>query len=103
MKVCRYGCMLIVLLVMAIFTMSEGSRMIKIGYKVTRAENELAGLSEENKKLKFKSGELKKPEKIVLKAKEMNLGLGIHKDEDIAVVKKSHKSLNQKLHGKVEA
>ncbi len=103
MKVCRYGCILVVLLVMAIFTMSEGSRIIKIGYEVTRAESELARLSEEIKKLRFKSGKLKRSEKIALKVEDMNLGLSIHKDEDIAVAKKSHKSLNQKLHGKVKA
>lgn len=103
MKVCRYGCILVVLLVMAIFTMSEGSRIIKIGYDVTKMENDLARLSEENKKLRFKSDKLKWPEIISLKVKEMNLNLIIQEEEGIAVVKKSHKSLNKKLLGKIEA
>jgi cell division protein FtsL len=103
MKVCRYGCILVVLLVMAIFTMSEGSRIIKIGYDVTKMENDLARLSEENKKLRFKSDKLKWPEIISSKVKDMNLNLIIQEEEGIAVVKKSHKSLNKKLLGKIEA
>lgn len=103
MKVCRYGCILVVLLVMAIFTMSEGSRIIKIGYDVTKMENDLARLSEENKKLRFKSDKLKWPEIITSKVKDMNLNLIIQEEEGIAVVKKSHKSLNKKLLGKIEA
>ena len=103
MKVCRYGCILVVLLVMAIFTMSEGSRIIKIGYDVTKMENELARLSEESKKLRFKSDKLKRPEMISLKVKGMKLDLIVQEEEDIAVVKKSHKSLNKRLIGKIEA
>ncbi|MEK6765779.1 MAG: hypothetical protein AABY49_06120 [Planctomycetota bacterium] len=103
MKVCRYGFILVVLLVMAIFAMSEGSRIIKIGYDVTKMENDLARLSEDNKKLRFKSDKLKWPEIISLKVKDMNLNLIIQKEEGIAVVKKSHKSLNKKLLGKIEA
>lgn len=103
MKVCRYGCILVVLLVMAIFTMAEGSRIIKIGYDVTKMENDLARLSEENKKLRFKSDKLKWPEIISSKVKDMNLNLIIQEEEGIAVVKKSHKSLNKKLLGKIEA
>ncbi len=103
MKVCRYGCILVVLLVMAIFTMSEGSRIIKIGYDVTEMENELARLSEESKKLRFKSDKLKKSELISLKVKGMKLDLIVQEEEGIAVVKKSHKSLNKKLPGKIEA
>lgn len=97
MKVCRYGCILVVILIMAIFTMSEGSRKIQIGYDITRMEDELAGLSEESKKLKFKSGKLKKPEMISMKVKDMRLNLSVQKDEDIAVVKKSHKNLDRKI------
>jgi len=103
MKVCRYGCILIVILIMAIFTMSEGSRKIQIGYDITRMEDELARLSEESKKLKFKSGKLKKADKISMKVKEMKLDLSVQKDEDIAVVKKSHKYLYKKLGSKIEA
>lgn len=103
MKVCRYGCILVVLLVMAIFTMAEGSRIIKIGYDVTKMENDLARLSEENKKLRFKSDKLKWPEIISSKVKDMNLNLIIQEEEGIAVVKKSHKNLNKKLLGKIEA
>ncbi len=103
MKVCRYGCILVVILIMAIFTMSEGSRIIQIGYDITRMEDELAKLSEESKKLKFKSGKLKKPDKISMKVKDMKLDLSVQKDEDIAVVKKSHKHLDKKLGSKIEA
>ncbi len=103
MKVCRYVCVLVIILIMAIFTMSEGSREIKIGYNIMKMENELARLSEENKKLKFKSVKLRKPEKISMKVKDMDLGLSIKEDEDIAVVKESYKYLNKKLLGKVEA
>jgi hypothetical protein len=95
--------MLIVLLVMAIFTMSEGSRIIKIGYDVTEMENELARLSEESKKLRFKSDKLKRPELISLKVKDMKLDLIVQEEKGIAIVKKSHKSLNKRLPGKIEA
>jgi len=103
MKVCRYGCILVVLLVMSIFTMSEGSRIIRIGYDVTKMENDLARLSEESKKLRFKSDKLKSSEMIALKVKDMSLNLIIREEESIAVVKKSHKSSNKKLPGKIEA
>ena len=103
MKVCRYGCVLVVILIMAIFTMAEGSRKIQIGYDITRMEDELARLSEESKKLKFKSDKLKKTEKISMKVKDMKLDLSVQKDEDIAVVKKSHKHLDKKLGSKIEA
>jgi len=103
MKVCRYGFILVVLVVMAIFTMSEGSRIIKIGYDVTKMENELSRLSEECKKLRFKSDKLKSPEMISLKVKGMKLDLIVQEEEGIAIVKKSHKSLNKRLPGKIEA
>jgi len=103
MKVCRFGCILVVILIMAIFTISEGSRKIQIGYDITRMEDELARLSEEGKKLKFKSDKLKKPDKISMKVKDMKLDLSVQKDEDIAVVKKSHKRLDRKLASKIEA
>ena len=103
MKVCRYSCILVVILIMAIFTMSEGSRKIQIGYDITRMEDELARLSEESKKLKFKSAKLKKTEKISMKVKDMKLDLSAQKDEDIAVVRKSHKHLDKKLGSKIEA
>ena len=103
MNVCRYGCILVVLLVMAIFTMSEGSRIIKIGYEVTKMENELAKLSEEGKKLRFKSDKLKRPELISLKVKDMKLDLIVPEEEGVAIVKKSHKSLSKRLPGKIEA
>ncbi len=83
--------------------MSEGSRKIKIGYDIMKMENEIAMLSEESKRLKFKSGKLRKPEKISMKVNDMNLGLSIKEDEDIAVVRKSHKRINKKLAGKIEA
>ncbi len=103
MKVCRYGCILGVLLVMAIFTMSEGSRILKIGYDVTKMENELARLSEESKKLRFKSDKLKRPEMITLKVKDMKLDLIVQEEESISIAKESHKKLNKRLPGKIEA
>ena len=103
MKVCRYGCILVVILIMAIFTMSEGSRKIQIGYDIARMEDELVRLSEERKKLKFKSGKLKKPEKISMKVQDMKLNLSVQKDEEIAIVKKSPEHLDKKLESKIEA
>ena len=103
MKACRYGCILVVILIMAIFTMTEGSRKIQIGYDITRMENELVRLSEESKKLKFKSDKLKKPDKISMKVKDMKLNLSVQNDEDIAVVKKSRKHLDKELGNKIEA
>jgi hypothetical protein len=88
---------------MAIFTMTEGSRKIQIGYDITRMENELVQLSEESQKLKFKSGKLKKADKISMKVKDMKLNLGVQEGEDIAVVKKSHNHLDKKLECKIEA
>ena len=103
MKVCRYGCILVVLLVMAIFTMSEGSRIIKIGYDVTKMENEVTRLLEESKKLRFKSDKLKRPEMITLKVKGMKLDLIVQEEESTSIVRKSNKNLNKKLPGKIEA
>ena len=103
MRIYRYGCILVVLLVMAIFTMSEGSRIIKIGYDVTKMEDELARLSEESKKLRFKSDKLKRPEMISLKVKGMKLDLIVQEEESIAIAKESHKKLNKRLPGKIEA
>jgi len=103
MRIYRYGCILVVLLVMAIFTMSEGSRIIKIGYDVTKMEDELARLSEESKKLRFKSDKLKKPEMISLKVKDMKLDLIVQEEESIAIAKESHKKLNKRLPSKIEA
>ena len=103
MRIYRYGCILVVLLVMAIFTMSEGSRIIKIGYDVTKMEDELARLSEESKKLRFKSDKLKRPEMITLKVKDMKLDLIVQEEESISIAKESHKKLNKRLPGKIEA
>ncbi len=66
-------------------------------------ENDLAKLSEESKKLRFKSDKLKRPEMISLKVKGMKLDLIVQEEESIAIVKKSHKSLNKRLPGKIEA
>ncbi len=103
MRIYRYGCILVVLLVMAIFTMSEGSRIIKIGYDVTKMEDELARLSEESKKLRFKSDKLKGQEMISLKIKGMKLDLIVQEEESTSIVRKSNKNLNKKLPGKIEA
>ncbi len=102
MKVCRYCCVLVVILIMAIFTMAEGSRKIQIGYDITRMENELVRLSEESKRLKFKSGKLKKPDKISMKVKDMKLDLSVQEDEDIAVARESHKHLDKARGNKIE-
>jgi len=83
--------------------MSEGSRKIQIGYDITRMEDELARLSEESKKLKFKSAKLKKTEKISMKVKDMKLNLSVQGDEDIAVVKKSPEHLEKESGNKIEA
>jgi hypothetical protein len=83
--------------------MSEGSRIIKIGYDVTKMENELARLSEESKKLRFKSDKLKRPEMITLKVKDMKLDLIVQEEESISIAKESHKKLNKRLPGKIEA
>ena len=103
MKVCRYSCILVVILIMAIFTMAEGTKKIQIGYDITRMEDELVRLSEERKKLKFKSDKLRKQDKISMKVKDMKLDLSIPKDEDISVVKKFHRHLDKKLGSKIEA
>jgi hypothetical protein len=66
-------------------------------------EDELVRLSEESNKLKIKSDKLKKPDKISMKVQDMKLDLSVQKDEDIAVVKKSHKYLDNKLGSKIEA
>jgi len=102
MKICRYGCVLVVILIMAILTMSEGSRKIQIGYDITRMENELVRLSEESKKLKSKSGKLKKPNKISMKVKDMKLELSVQKEEDISVARKSPEYLDKKPGCKIE-
>jgi hypothetical protein len=83
--------------------MTEGSRKIQIGYDITRMEHELARLSEESKKLDFKSGKLKKSEKISMKIKDMKLDLSVQGKEDIAVAKKSHNHMDKKLGSKIEA
>ncbi len=103
MKVCRYGCVLVVILVMAIFTMSQCSRKIQIGYDITSMENELARLSEERNTLISKSDKLKKADKISMEVKNMKLKLRVQKDEDIAVVKKSFKHLDKRLGNKIDA
>ncbi len=103
MKVCRYCCILVIILIMAIFTMSESSRKIQIGYDITRMEDELVRLSEERKKLKFKSDKLRKQDKISMKVKDMKLDLSIEDDENIAVVKKYPKHLDKEPGNKIEA
>ncbi|HJO76915.1 MAG TPA: hypothetical protein QF658_05100, partial [Pelagibacteraceae bacterium] len=75
----------------------------KIGYDVTKMENELARLSEESKKLRFKSDKLKRPEMISLKVKGMKLDLIVQEEESVSIVRKSNKNLNKKLPGKIEA
>ncbi len=86
---------------MTIFTISESSRTVKIGYNIARMEKELKKLSEKNKKLEYKSGRLKVPEKISLRVKDMKLNLIIpDKEKDIILVKKPHEHMNKDPHGK---
>ena len=66
-------------------------------------ENELARLSEESKKLRFKSDKLKRPEMITLKVKDMKLDLIVQEEESVSIVRKSNKNLNKKMPGKIEA
>jgi hypothetical protein len=88
---------------MAIFTMAEGTKKIQIGYDITRMEDELVRLSEERKKLKFKSDRLRKQDKISMKVKDMKLNLSVQKDEGVAVVKKSPEHLEKEPGNKIEA
>jgi hypothetical protein len=60
-------------------------------------------LSEDGRKLKYNSNKLKKPDKISMKVKDMRLDLSVQSDEDIAVVKKSHKHLEKEMGSKIEA
>ncbi len=101
MRVCRYICVLLIIFIMTIFTISESSRTVKIGYNIARMEKELKRLSEENKKLEYKSGRLKIPEKISLRVKDMKLNLIIpDKGKDVILVKKPHEHMNKDPHGK---
>jgi hypothetical protein len=88
---------------MAIFTMAEGTKKIQIGYDITRMEDELVRLSEQRKKLKFKSDRLRKQDKISMKVKDMKLNLSVQKDEGVAVVKKSPEHLEKEPGNKIEA
>ncbi len=101
MKVCRYICVLLTILIMTIFTISESSRVIRIGYDIARMEGELKKLSEENKKLEYKSSRLKVFEKVSLRIKDMRLNLIIpDKGKDIILVKKLHEYMDKNPHGK---
>ncbi len=101
MRVCRYICVLLIIFIMTIFTISESSRTVKIGYNIARMEKELKRLSEENKKLEYKSGRLKIPEKISLRVKDMKLNLIIpDKGKGVILVKKPHEHMNKDPHGK---
>ena len=101
MKVCRYICMHLIILIMTIFTISESSRTIKIGYNIAKMEKELIKLSEENKKLEYESGKLKVHEKVALRVRNMKLNLIIpDKGKDIMLVKKPHWHMHKNPHGK---
>ncbi len=101
MRVCRYICVLLIILIMTIFTISESSRTVNIGYNIARMEKELKRLSEENKKLEYKSGRLKVREKVSLRVKDMKLNLIIpDKGKDIILVKKPHEHMDKNPHGK---
>jgi hypothetical protein len=83
--------------------MAEGTKKIQIGYDITRMEDELVRLSEQRKKLKFKSDRLRKQDKISMKVKDMKLNLSVQKDEGVAVVKKSPEHLEKEPGNKIEA
>jgi hypothetical protein len=101
MKICRYVCMHLIILIMTIFTISESSRTIKIGYNIAKMEKELKILSEENKKLEYKSGKLKVHEMVSLRVKDMKLNLVVPaKGKDIILVKKPQEHMNKNPHGK---
>ncbi len=104
MKVCRYICIHLIILIMTIFIVSESSRTIKIGYSIAKMEKELIKLSEENKKLEYESGKLKVREKVALRVKDMRLNLIIpdkgDKGKDIMLVKKPHWHMHENPHGK---
>ena len=101
MRVCRYICVLLIILIMTIFTISESSRTVNIGYNIARMEKELKKLSEKNKKLEYKSGRLKVREKVSLRVKDMKLNLIIpDKGKDIILVKKPHEHMDKNPHGK---
>ena len=91
---------------MTLFTISESSRTIKIGYNISRMEKELKKLPEETKKLKYKLGKLKTLKIISLKVKDMKLNLIIPNNSengrDIAIVKKPHKHLDKNPHEEIE-
>jgi cell division protein FtsL len=101
MKICRYICMHLIILIMTIFTISESSRTIKIGYNIARMEKELKKLSEENKKLEYKSDRLKVHEKVSLRVKDMKLNLIIPDEgKDIILVEKVREFKNKNPYGK---
>ncbi len=101
MRVSRYICVLLIILIMTIFTITESSRTINIGYNIARMEQELRKLSEENKKLEYKSGKLKVREMVSLRVKDMKLNLIIpDKDKDIILVKKPQEHMDKNPHGK---
>jgi hypothetical protein len=83
--------------------MAEGTKKIQIGYDITRMEDELVRLSEQRKKLKFKSDKLRKQDKISMKVKDMKLNLSVQEDEGVAVVKKSPEHLEKEPGNKIEA
>lgn len=101
MKICRYICIHLIILIMTIFTISESSRTIKIGYNIAKMEKELKILSEKNKKLEYKSGKLKGREMVSLKIKDMKLNLIVPaKYKDIILVKRPHDDMSKNHHEK---
>jgi hypothetical protein len=64
-------------------------------------ENELKKLSEENKKLEYKSGKLKMCEQLALRVKNMKLNLIVpDKGKDIILVKRLREHTDKNPHGK---
>ncbi|MCP5005694.1 MAG: hypothetical protein GY941_17425 [Planctomycetes bacterium] len=102
MKAWRYTSVLVIVLVMMIFTIAEGTRTIKIGYNIAEMEEELKGLLEENKSLEYKLSQSKTLETISQKVEELQLDLEITDTNDyIILVNEPYENRKRKSYGKV--
>ncbi|MDR4505359.1 MAG: hypothetical protein MRK01_11300 [Candidatus Scalindua sp.] len=104
MKAWRYLCILSIVLIMTIFTIAEGTRTIKIGYKTAEMEKKLKDLVEENKNLEYKLNQSKTFETISQRVEELKLGLVITNDRGyIILVNKVYEKGRKRPYGKVGA
>lgn len=102
MKAWRYICILCIVLVMTIFTIAEGTRTIKIGYKTAEMEKELKNLVEENKNLEYKLDQMKTLDMISQRVEELKLDLVITNDKGyIILVNKAYEKGKKKPYGRV--